>query len=79
MEKLTLIMSHSYETTSDLYINNLKDWLIPFIMRRPTLNQQETLMRDYLLMVKYIYFFNTAIPRKVHRRTFEAEQIYTMS
>ncbi len=52
LEKLTLIMSHSYETNSDLYMNNLKHWLIPFIMRRPTLNQQEVLMRDYLLKVK---------------------------
>lgn len=51
LEKLTLIMSHAYETSSELYVKNLQEWLLPFIARRPTLNMRETLLKSYLLQV----------------------------
>ena len=49
LEKLTLIMSHSYEFKSELYTKNLQEWLLPFVMRRPTLKQRECLLREFLL------------------------------
>lgn len=49
LEKLSLIMSHSYKSSHELYVKNLQEWLLPFISRRPTLNQRETLLKEFLL------------------------------
>lgn len=44
-ERLNLIMSHAYESTHELYVKNLQKWLLPFILRQPTLKQRENLLR----------------------------------
>ena len=51
LERLSLIMSHSFETASELYGKNLQSWLVPFVSRRPTVCLRETLLRDYFLKV----------------------------
>jgi len=51
LERLTLIMSHSYEYNSDLYTKNMQEWLLPFISRRSTSAKREALLRDYLIKV----------------------------
>jgi neuroblastoma-amplified sequence len=51
LEKLTLIMSHSYDSGSELYTKNLQEWLIPFIQRRSTVAKRESLLRNYLTKV----------------------------
>ena len=44
-ERLNLIMSHAYASTHELYVKNLQEWLLPFILRQPTLKQRENLLR----------------------------------
>ena len=50
-EKLEMIMKYSSEPSSDEYTKNLQDWLLPFVLRRPTLQSCESLLREYLLKV----------------------------
>lgn len=54
LEKLTLIMSHSYDASSELYIRNLQEWLLPYVIRRRTIKQRELLIKDYFLKVNLI-------------------------
>ena len=51
IEKLTLIMSHSYEISSEMFVKNLQEWLLPFVLRRPTISLREKLVREYLIKV----------------------------
>ncbi|CAF1011878.1 unnamed protein product, partial [Brachionus calyciflorus] len=51
IDKLDLIMKHSNETSNELYTKNLQDWLLPFVLRRPTLQACEQLLREYLIKV----------------------------
>ncbi len=51
LERLTLIMSHSYDAKSDLYTKNLQEWLLPYVKRRPSAKQQESLLRSYFLKI----------------------------
>ena len=48
LEKLSLIMSHSYDTRSDMYERNVREWLMPFVERRATIEKREALLRAYL-------------------------------
>lgn len=45
LERITLIMSHAYETNHDLYVKNLQEWLLPFVARQSTLKQREALLK----------------------------------
>ena len=51
LEKLCLMMSYAFDCESELYTQNLQDWLIPFVARRGTLHMRESLLREYLLNV----------------------------
>ena len=51
IEKLQLIMSHSYDVSTDMFMKNLQDWFLPFLMRKPTINLREKLIREYLIKV----------------------------
>lgn len=45
LERLILIMDHAYESTNELYVKNLQEWLLPFVARQSTLRQREALLR----------------------------------
>ncbi|RNA26743.1 neuroblastoma-amplified sequence, partial [Brachionus plicatilis] len=49
IEKLEMIMKYSNEPSTDHYSKNLQDWLLPFVLRRPTVQSCESLLRQYLL------------------------------
>ena len=51
LEKLTLIMSHSYDASSEFYMKSLQDWLLPYIIRRQTIKQRENLIKEYFIKV----------------------------
>lgn len=46
LERITLIMRHAYETSHELYVKNLQEWLLPFVARQPTLKQREALLKS---------------------------------
>ncbi len=51
LDRLCLIMDRAYESTNELYVKNLKEWLIPYIGRCQTLAERNSLLRDFLLKV----------------------------
>jgi hypothetical protein len=51
LQRLTLIMSHAYESTNELYVKNLKEWLLPYVARAVTVNERNALLREFLLKV----------------------------
>ena len=73
LEKLSLIMSHSYDFNSELYTKNLQEWLIPFIQRRSTVAKRESLLRNYLTQVSVndlnpcVKFLNLKFSKQIKR------------
>lgn len=51
LERLSLIMSHAHEPGAEVYGQSLREWLVPFVARRPTVSQRESLLRAYFLKV----------------------------
>ncbi len=51
LDRLCLIMSNSFESTGDLYVKNLKEWLLPYVNRRATNVERVKIMREFLLKV----------------------------
>lgn len=51
LERLCLIMSHSFEPSNELYVKNLREWLIPYVARCPTTAERNDLLRQYLIKV----------------------------
>ncbi len=51
LEKLNLIMDNSYEPSNDMYIKSIQEWLLPFISRKATLEQRESLLKNYLIKI----------------------------
>ena len=49
LDRLCLIMSHSYESTNELFVKNLKEWMLPYISRCSTLQERKSLLHDYLI------------------------------